>query len=306
MCIRDRVGLQVSTDDDLPSQPVHTRLMPGEAIQLFGLGVFEGTNDAVDVSDRVEWKTSDDQVVSITQAGLATCLADGTSIISIKDSASNLDSTTTLGDATVECGGELGVLQVDPDDTAIDFPKSKQMKAFRVFTDGSKVEVTRSVNWTSSDPSVVSVVESGGDAGVATALADGTGPVTISVTDPVFGDSSNDPGGVNGLVKVRKTRVLLEIFPLSTQPVGGIYHGKVGDQISFRARVTFASGATQGVNLIPQWSSSNPTVVAMGSDAGLPVNAGKMLKVGQVTITARWPADDISSELTATVQVQVQ
>ena len=100
--------------------------------------------------------------------------------------------------------------------------------------------------------------------------------------------------------------MLLEIFPLSTQPVGGIYHGKVGDQISFRARVTFASGATQGVNLIPQWSSSNPTVVAMGSAAGLPVNAGKMLKVGQATITARWPADDISSELTATVQVQVQ
>jgi uncharacterized protein YjdB len=304
----DLVGLAVSTGDDLPPQPVQVRLQPGEAIQLFGIGLFEGGGETVDLSDRVTWETSDALIVTVEPGGRATCLADGTATISIKDPATTLDSSDTLGDATVECGGEIGVLQVepqiDPDGTlAIDFPKSRQLRAYRVFADGSRVEVTRNVEWTSSDPNVVAIVAAGGDAGTATALDDGR--VVVSVVDPVFGISSNDPGGKNVNVTVRKTRVLLEIFDIKG---GTNFVGRVGEVIAFRAKVTYLSpDTTQGVNLRVEWTSSDPDVLLMGSAAGLAVNQGRALTTGQTSITARFPADEItlSPELTATIQFQV-
>lgn len=299
-------GLQVSTSpDELSASPVQVRLTPGEAIQLYALGAHAGATKPSDRSDVVDWLSSDPAIVTVEDGGIASCVAVGAAVISATDSAANIRSTDTLGDATVVCGDGIGVLQVDPDETALDYPRSRQMRAFRVFEDGSQTEVTRSVLWTSSDPEAVSVVESGGDAGVVTALDDGA--ATISVVDPAFGASSNDPGGVNGVVTVRKTRVELEIFPIYPLPdPDGVHRGTVGEVLRLRARVRYASGATQGVNLRVEWTSSNAGVVLMGTAAGLEINQGLMLAPGRTTITARWPADEFSPELTASIEVEVR
>ena len=70
--------------------------------------------------------------------------------------------------------------------------------------------------------------------------------------------------------------------------------------------MTYASGVTQGVNLRVEWTSSNPSVVAMGPANGLEINQGLMLAPGRTTITARWPADEFSPELTASIEVEVR
>jgi uncharacterized protein YjdB len=298
-------GLKISADEDLSQTPTLVRLTPGEATQLYGLGVVQGSTEPIDISDRLDWASSDPLVVTVEPGGLVTCAAEGTAIVSATDPESSITSTATLGDATVDCASEVGVLQVEPNEGAVDFPKTRQLRAYRVFADGAKVEVTRSVQWTSSNPSVLSIVESGGEAGVATALDDGV--VTVSAFDPTFGISSNDPGGINGTITVRKTRTELRIFPIFPLPdPDGVHRGNVGEIVRLRARVTYASGATQGVNLRVEWTSSKPGVVLMGTAAGLEINQGLMVAPGQTTITARWPADATSPELTDTIEVQVR
>lgn len=298
-------GLKISADEDISTAPTLVRLMPGEATRLYGLGVIQGQTNAVNISARLDWESSNPLIVTVEPGGLVTCAAEGTAIVSATDPDTNITSTGTLGDATVDCASEVGVLQVEPNEGAVDFPKTRQMRAYRVFADGAKVEVTRSVQWTSSNPNVLSIVQSGGDAGVATAIDDGV--VTVTAVDPNFGISSNDPGGINGTITVRKTRTELEIFPIFPLPdPDGIHRGNVGEIVRLRARVTYASGATQGVNLRVEWTSSKPEVVLMGTAAGLEINQGLMVAPGQTTIQARWPADETSPELTDTIEVQVR
>ena len=104
---------------------------------------------------------------------------------------------------------------------------------------------------------------------------------------------------------MRKTRTLLEIFPNDPQPDGdGVYRPSVGDVIRLKARVTYISGITQGVNILVEWQSSDDSVLLM-SPPGEKVNWGNALAPGTVTVTARWPADEFSQELTDTVTFEV-
>ena len=155
-------------------------------------------------------------------------------MISAMDPDSGVLSTNTLGDHTVTCAGSVLGLRTTPDFRDLDYGKVRQCRAYRILQDGSEVEVTRKVNWSSSAPDIVSIVETGGDGGKATALGDGT--ATLYAYDPEFDVSSATSGEVT-VLRTRKTRVELELFP-EDDNVGFV--GTVGDVFGFQARVTYA------------------------------------------------------------------
>ncbi len=296
-------GLAVSESDEIPETPTTIGLAAGEAILLKGLGVFAGSPLPADLTASLVWTSSNPDAVPVDGAGLVSCAALGVAEISVRDPQSGIRSTDTLSDATIHCAGDVTSLKVTPLEANLDFPNSRQMRAFRVFHDGREVEVTERVIWTSSDPDALSVVETGSEGGRVTALDDTI--ATVSAYDPAFDISSNDAGGQNGTVSVRKTRTLLEIFPSDPQPdPDGVYRVRVGDVIKLKARVTFVSGITQGVNILVEWQSDDETVLLM-SPPGVNVNWGNALAPGTVTVTARWPADAFSPEISDVVTVEV-
>lgn len=296
-------GLVVSETDEIPETPTTIGLAAGEAILLKGLGVFAGAPLPADLTSSLVWTSSNPDAVPVDGAGLVSCAALGVAEISVRDPQSGIRSTDTLGDATVHCASDVASLKVTPLEANLDFPNSRQMRAFRVFQDGREVEVTERVIWSSSDPDALSVVETGSEGGRVTALDDTI--ATVSAYDPAFDISSNDAGGQNGTINVRKTRTLLEIFPSDPQPDGdGVYRVRVGDVLKLRARVTFVSGITQGVNILVEWQSDDETVLLM-SPPGVNVNWGNALAPGTVTVTARWPADAFSPEISDSVTVEV-
>ena len=133
--------------------------------------------------------------------------------------------------------------------------------------------------------------------------------VEISAYDPEF-DISSEETDSNARVSVRKTRVRLQIYPfIPSVDSDGTVRGRVGDPMSLKAKVWYASGATQGVNLLVNWTSSDESVVEMGtgrtSSSEFKVNQGRFLSSGEVEITATWPADEFSNELTDTIEVEV-
>jgi len=296
---RTLVGLQVSPSPDLEDDPRTMTLAAGQTERLYGLALLE-TGGATDRSTSVAWTSTNPTTVHVSQEGLASCLAVGSAVISIRDPATSLTSTASLGDTTVECSAaRVERLEVRPAESNLDFPAGRNLRAFRIYTDGHEVEVTTQVQWSVSDPSALSVVATGAEAGRVTSIADGI--VTVTANDAGFLKSAT------GMVTVRKVRVDLRIFELDPLPdKNGVFHLSLQGILKLRARVEYLSGATRGVNNLVQWTSSNTSVLQMGAAAGLQSNWGRALAPGTTTITARWPADEHSPELTDSVQVVVE
>lgn len=298
-------GIQVAPAKAFSATPIEIRLGAGETQALFALGKTTGAVEPVDLTARVEWISSAPNVAPVSR-GLVGCSAQGIATISAVDPGSGIRSADTLGNATVICAGDVRALRIDPARVDVDLGKTKQMRAYRLYSDGHEVDVTRRVLWKSSHPAGVSIVETGTTGGMATALGDVL--ATITAFDPAFGVRSSDPGGGDGKIGVRGTRTKLEIFPIypAAADSDGVYRGRVGELARLRARVTYASGATQGVNLLVQWTSSDPSVVEMGDGTGeLAINQGLLKKTGRVTITALWPGDGVSPEISARITLEV-
>ncbi|MDG2304175.1 MAG: Ig-like domain-containing protein [Candidatus Binatia bacterium] len=296
---RTLVGFQVSPEPGLRESPRRSLLDAGQTARLYGLGLLDG-GGVVDRTDDLLWFSTNPTAVAVTQSGLVTCRSIGSSSIFVIDPAPLLTSTDTLGDTTVRChAASVARIEVRPKKANVDYPDGRNLRSFRIYTDGHEVDVTAKSQWTSGDPAALSVESTGPNGGRVTGLDDGI--VTVTAYDVAFGFSAE------GVITARKVRVDLRIFEsVPEADKDGVFRGQVGEPLKLKARVEYASGATQGVNQIPTWTSSNPAVLAMGADAGLQPNWGQMVGVGTATITATWPADEFSAELTDIVEIEVE
>jgi len=302
------LGLQVSASPDTITPTMQQEILtPGESRQLYALIEVAEENQPYDTTSTALWFSTNEDAVPVEQ-GRITCREIGIAQISAALPDGSITSTGTLGDLLVECtAAELLELRVEPADVDLNYGSSRQLRAYRVYSSGAQVEITSKAIWESEDPAAVSVVASGAQGGRVTAHDDAI--VEISAYDPEF-DLSSEETDSNARVSVRKTRVRLQIYPFipSVDPDGTV-RGRVGDPMSLKAKVWYASGATQGVNLLVDWTSSDVSVVEMGtgrtSTSEFKVNQGRFLSAGEVEITATWPADEFSEELSNTIEVEV-
>ena len=302
------LGLQVSTErDELVDTPVALTLAPGDSRQLYALLSVEGEDRPFDRTDESLWFSTNEDAVPV-ENGRVTCRELGDARISAALADGSVTSTGSLGDADINCSAaDVASLKIVPASKNLDYGKSTQLRAYRVYADGSEVEVTQKVIWESERPAAVSVIESGDQAGRVTAHGDAI--VDIIAYDPDF-DISSDDADTNASIGVRKTRTRLQIFPIYPLPDSdGVHRGRVGELMILKAKVWYKSGVTRGVNLLVDWESSDTDVIVMGtgrqSDSEFKVNQGQMLTTGQVTITATWPADEFSSDLDYSIEVEV-
>src|SRR5581483_3845406 len=88
----------------LTVRPTPLSLALGARTNMKAQAIFQGVTKAVNVTTKVEWRTTDPAKVSVTRTGVATCLSAGSVMLSVRDPFSGLTSTTTGGDALVRCG----------------------------------------------------------------------------------------------------------------------------------------------------------------------------------------------------------
>jgi uncharacterized protein YjdB len=184
-----------------------------------------------------------------------------------------------LGSSLIGCAANgLDSVQITPATQALTVGQTAQFTATGTFGNAkspSTQNITSTVTWTSSVPSVATI----SPAGLATAVGSGTttitasatsfsGPVSSSATVTVTGSGS---GGTAG-----GSIVSLSIIPAS-QAVAS-----PSQTSQFLAIGTTSSGAT--VNLTNQvaWSSSSTQIATIGATTGLATGVGK----GSTTITA--------------------
>ena len=185
--------------------------------------------------------------------------------------------------ASLSCGGSspnaqvvppvnktVTALAINPTNVTIPVGGTKQFTAMATYSDSSTSDVTPSVTWSSSNPSVASITASGTGAGVATGVAGGSADIMAT-----FGGITSDTTlGVSGGTA---TGVALSVINPSIAP---------GAKLQVVAVLQYSDGSNQKVTSSATWTSSNPAVATVESSSGDHPGAVAGVAPGNTTITA--------------------
>jgi uncharacterized protein YjdB len=221
-----------------------------------------------DLTSLVSWSSSATSFATIDVNGVATGVAAGPTTIS-----ATLGSVTGSTGLTVSAP-TISSIVVTPAGVTLGIGVTQAYTATAIYTNGTSQGLSSGVTWTSSQPSVASVNNSG----LATTLS--PGPTTITATVGSFSDSST-------LTVVAANLVSISVTPTPVSIAAGT------DQ-QFTAVGSFDDGSTQ-VLTAAIWSSS-ATGIAIVNSSGLATGTG----VGTATISAKSGSVTGSATLTVT------
>lgn len=159
--------------------PLNPSVVDGLTRQFNATGTYSDGSTA-DLTPVANWTSGTIAVASMNaslaaNSGLATGLSAGTSLI--RASFAGLEGSTTL---TVTAA-TLTAIEVTPENASAVVNETEQFIATGVYTDGSRINITSTVVWTSSNTGVAVMNANGQpNSGLATAMAAGTSAITAT------------------------------------------------------------------------------------------------------------------------------
>ncbi|MDX2039413.1 MAG: choice-of-anchor Q domain-containing protein [Isosphaeraceae bacterium] len=210
----------------------------------------------LDVTRFATWASTDPAIATISGAGLASALAQGTTVIT-----ASIQGVTSSGVTLNVTPAELVSISVSPGNPAIDQGTTQQFTATGSYTDGSTADLTGMVAWASATPSVATIDAFG--------LATGVGVGSSVITASLGGVESDD--------------ALLTVLPLlqSIMVSPGDLSLAKGSTQQLTATGGYSDGSTADLTSLVIWASST-TSTATIDGAGLAAT----LAEGSTIITA--------------------
>lgn len=258
-----------------PSPP---HLAPGTPLQLHATGTWtDGSTQ--DLTTQATWASSDTAVAQMSNVvptqGRLLAIGSGTATLTATFTGISGMATVTVSNAT------LLAIDLAPSPPSAPAGLSLRLSATGVFSDGSTQDLTDFVSWSSADAMRVSVSNSPGSQGLASALLVGT--TTISATAL----------GVTGSANFTVTSALLS--SLSLTPATATLPR--GTSLGWVATGTFTDGSTQDLTTQVTWSSSDPTVAVVSNALGTR-GVATALATGNTTVSASLTGTSASANLT--------
>jgi N-acetylneuraminic acid mutarotase len=238
-----------------PASPVIAR---GTTQAFTATGMFSD-NTTQDLTATVTWTSGNNTIATITAAGVATGVNSGT--VTITATSGSVSGTASL---TVTAASLTSIV-VTPATPSIARGTTQQFIATGTFSDSTTQDLTSSVTWSSSDPTVAPISNAGGSRGLATGANTGTVTITAAL---------NNVSGTATLTVTAATLSSLNVTPASPVIARGTTQ-------QFTATGTFSDGSTQDLTASVTWTSGSTTVATI-TPAGLATGAN----VGNSTITA--------------------
>jgi uncharacterized protein YjdB len=167
------------------------------------------------------------------------------------------------GGMSVGAGKKLTAIVVTPATASMTVGASQQFTATGAYSDGATADVTASVTWTSSSPSIATTTT----AGMATAVAAGSSTITASLS------------GISGAATLTVTVATKTLSSIAVTPATASIG--VGATEQYAATATYSDGSTAVVTSTATWTSSSAGVATMNA-AGL----ATAVAAGTTTITA--------------------
>jgi len=194
------------TLEQIDVSPTNVSIAEGESQQFTATGTYSNSTTQ-DITNSVNWASSDTGVATIDASGLATGQLAGTS--NITAALDSVTSNTASLDVTVPPPSTLESITVSPSSASIDEGQAQQFTATGTYSDSSMQDITSSVSWTSSDTVVATINTSGLAAGQSAGTSDITASLDgvvsnaamLTVTGPSAIDLSANGYKVRGLQK---------------------------------------------------------------------------------------------------------
>ena len=240
---------------------------------------------SVDATRYVTWSSSETDVAHIDSRGVATGLAQGESTIT---SQLNYEGELFSGNALLEVKeGEVTVkaIKVDPPLAEILIDSTQTYEAYALLSDGSRVDITENVTWSSSNTSIAHIDA----AGVATGLSEGSSDITATLNyqGEVFSGSA--------ILRVKAPEVTIEEIQVTPSTAEIL----IGVTQQYTATAILSDGSDQDITRDATWSSSD-TAVCQVDNKGLATG----LSEGESTLTATLNYEGESFSDTASITVK--
>lgn len=242
-------------------------------------------NSIQDLTQVVVWSSSNNQVASINNQGLATTLSAGTTQISATFNGVSGNSNYKVINATVTS------ISISTVNLQVPVGLTRQFTAMAVFstTTGKSLKatstimrnVTMSASWTSSNSNVGTINNTNGSAtkGLLTALQSGTTIITASFQGVSVSST---------VVVTNATIKSLSISPISPSVPKGLSK-------QFKATAVYSDNSVQDVSSLVTWSSSSTNIATISS-----IGLASTIISGSTTISANFAGLNSSTILTVT------
>ena len=259
--------------------PATASIAVGGTTQLTATATF-ADGSTLDVTASATWQSSAAATASVSNgggtSGLVTGVASGSATVS-----------ATLGGATgssaiTVISGTLVSLAIVPSAPTVPIGTSVQLKATGTFSDGSTIDQTTSVTWTTAD-ATIATIGNGAQAGLLGGASLGSTTLTVSL------------GGITANATVTVSNAVLA--SITVAPDGTSI--AIGKKESLTATGVFSDGSTLDVTQLAVWSSSSDATATVSNVAGV---RGQVAAVsaGSASITATYMGKSGSASLTVT------
>ena len=283
-----KAGLTV-TDATLTKveiNPAALTLPVGASKQLSATGLYTD-NTTRDVTALATWSTSAAAVADVSNASgnrgttLAKSVGDAT-ITAIFGGQSGT-AEVTVSAAT------LSSIQVTPSNARLAKTFKRQYAATGIYSDGSTLDLTQNVSWSSSDTDTAAASDADDSRGLVTGVGVGTANVVATQKDAAAGTTPIQ--GSTPVIVSSATLNSITITPASASIPKGTTQ-------AFKAIGNFNDGSTQDLTTQVNWNSlANSTATVSNAKGSEGVATG--LATGSATIRASTPS--VSKDVTLTV-----
>jgi len=242
-------------------------------------GSFEGGIE-LNISRDVDWIVSNPGIVDVAADGRARGMSPGSGTVHAVDRTTGVSSADTGSVGRITVTGRVTALRVAPTSLAIPAGGSTYLKTWATFHGYCQsFTYTSRVRWISSDPGIATIDREG------IVRCVGEGKVTASVIDRPTGTASSASGG-DATIVCGGDVVAIHVSPLR-------FVVPVGEERELRALYEFADGTMADGTRNTTWTSSDESVVAIGTDGD--AGASIALAPGSAEVVAFDPARNLSS-----------
>jgi uncharacterized protein YjdB len=253
--------------------PAAPTLAVGSTQQFQATGHYSNSTTK-NLTSSVTWTSSTPANASITAGGLATGVHFG--MTTITAASSGISGTTT-----VTIPAPLTSIAVTPPSIQIAATTATSFTATGTYADGTMQNITSSVTWTSSAPTIASISDTVPTKGAALGVGAGTATITASFTQ-----TSGTVSGTATLKVTNATLMSITVTPANSSiPLGVLQQ--------FTATGTFSDTTTQDITSTVAWASSANGIASI-TVSGL----ANGVSLGTATIRATSGAVSGSTSLT--------
>lgn len=233
--------------------PANTSVAKGVAVTYKATGTYTDSTTQ-DITKAVTWGSADAAIAELSNAegSQGQAATNGTGTTSITARQGDITGTTQL---TVTPATLVSVA-VTPATPSIPKGSNQQFEATGTYTDGSTVDLTTSVSWSSSATAVATISNAAGTRGLATSVAPGT--TTISAVSGTGGAART---GTTTLTVTPATLQSIAVTPASANVVVGYFQ-------QFVATGSYADGSTKDITEEVSWSVFDDAIASVSNTAG--------------------------------------